>query len=144
MSGRDVCVQRPRFLLTQISIPIAVVLRCPFKISSTAVAVYLHRPMQYICIGPCSISALKSQCSGPIKSPHCIRSRTALSLLTHRIAFFRSPLIFLSSCHAELVSASVRGDVLEMARCEILKFVIEREQSQACLNYAEREQIEQR
>ena len=27
---------------------------------------------------------------------------------------------------------------------EILKFVIEREQSQACLNYAEREQIEQR
>ena len=69
---------------------------------------------------------------------------SVLSLPTHRIAFFRSPLIFLSSCHAELVSASVRGDVLEMARCEILKFVIEREQSQACLNYAEREQIEQR
>ena len=44
----------------------------------------------------------------------------ALHPLTHRIAIFRSPLIFLSSCHAELVSASVRGDVLEMARCEIL------------------------
>ena len=29
----------------------------------------------------------------------------------------------LSSRHAELVSASVRGDVLEMARCEILKQV---------------------
>ena len=28
-----------------------------------------------------------------------------------------------SFCHAELVSASVRGDVLEMARCEILKQV---------------------
>ena len=27
---------------------------------------------------------------------------------------------------------------------EILKFAIEREQRQACLNYAEREQIEQR
>ena len=35
--------------LCQISILTAVVLRCPFKISSTAVAVYLHRPMQYIC-----------------------------------------------------------------------------------------------
>ena len=34
-----------------------------------------------------------------------------------------SRLIFLSFCHAELVSASVRGDVLEMARCEILKQV---------------------
>ncbi|MBQ5721537.1 MAG: hypothetical protein IIV67_04545, partial [Bacteroidaceae bacterium] len=60
--------------------------------------------------------------------------RTALRFFAHRS----------SSGHAELVSASVRGDVLEMARCEILKFVIEREQSQACLNYAEREQIEQR
>ena len=31
-----------------------------------------------------------SQCGAPIKSPHCIRSRIALSLPTHRIAFFRS------------------------------------------------------
>ena len=49
--------------------------------------------------------------------------------------------------HAELVSASVRGEMLALyikACGEILKFVIEREQSQACLNYAEREQIEQR
>ena len=29
-------------------------------------------------------------------------------------------------------------------RGQILKFAIKREQSQACLNYAEREQIEQR
>ena len=58
-----------------------------------------------------------------VTAPHCLCHRTALSLLTHRIAFFRSLLIFLSSCHAELVSASVRGDVLEMARCEILKQV---------------------
>ena len=92
--------------------------------------------MQYICS------------EKPMRCPDKV---TALHSLTHRIVFvnaprcvFRSPLIFLSSCHAELVSASVRGDVLEMARCEILKFVIEREQSQACLNYAEREQIEQR
>ena len=53
----------------------------------------------------------------------CLDKVTALHPLTHRIAFFRSPLIFLSSCHAELVSASVRGDVLEMAHCEILKQV---------------------
>ena len=70
-----------------------------------------------------SLLLKKRQCGASIKSPHCIRSRTALSLPTHRVAFFRSPLIFLSSCHAELVSASVRGDVLEMARCEILKQV---------------------
>ena len=75
--SRDVCVQRPRFLLTQISIPIAVVLRCPFKISSTAVAVYLHRPMQYICS------------EKPMRWPDKV---TALHPLTHRIAFFRSPL----------------------------------------------------
>ena len=33
------------------------------------------------------ITSQKSQCGGPIKSPHCIRSRTTLSLPTHRIAF---------------------------------------------------------
>ena len=42
------------------------------------------------------------------------------------------------------ISASVRGEALILARSEILKFAIEREQRQACLNYAEREQIEQR
>ena len=49
-----------------------------------------------------------------------------------------------SKCHAEFSSASVRGEGVAKARCEILKFAIKREQSQACLNYAEREQIEQR
>ena len=44
--------------------------------------------------------------------------------------------------HAELVSASVRGEWTVKAHSEILKFAIEREQSQACLNYAERKQIE--
>jgi hypothetical protein len=44
--------------------------------------------------------------------------------------------------HPELVSGSVRGEGQEKARCEMLKFAIEREQSQACLNYAERKQIE--
>ena len=44
--------------------------------------------------------------------------------------------------HAELVSASVRGEGIVKARSEILKFAIEREQSQVCLNYAERKQIE--
>ena len=56
----------------QISIPIAVVLRCPFKISSTAVAVYLHRPMQYICS------------EKPMRWPDKV---TALHPLTHRIVF---------------------------------------------------------
>ena len=46
--------------------------------------------------------------------------------------------------HAELVSASHCEPLLTPSLGEILKFVIEREQSQACLNYAEREQIEQR
>ena len=46
------------------------------------------------------------------------------------------------SRHAELVSASVRGEGIVKAHSEILKFAIEREQSQACLNYAERKQIE--
>ena len=40
-------------------------------------------------------------------------TQTSLLLTAHRSSF----------CHAELVSASVRGDVLEMARCEILKQV---------------------
>ena len=70
------CTQRPRFLLTQISIPIAVVLRCPFKISSTAVAVYLHRPMQYICS------------EKPMRCPDKV---TALHPLTHRIVFANAP-----------------------------------------------------
>ena len=47
-------------------------------------------------------------------------------------------------CHPELVSGSVRGEGQEKARSEMLKFAIMQEQSQACLNYAEREQIEQR
>ena len=45
--------------------------------------------------------------------------------------------------HPELVSGSVRGERQEKARGEMLKFAIEREQRQACLNYAKREQIEQ-
>ena len=47
-------------------------------------------------------------------------------------------------CHPELVSGSVRGEGQEKARGEMLKFAIKREQRQACLNYAKREQIEQR
>ena len=50
--------------------------------------------------------------------------------------------VLLSFRHAELVSASVRGEGIVRARSEILKFAIEREQSHACLNYAERKQIE--
>ena len=46
--------------------------------------------------------------------------------------------------HPELVSGSVRGEGQVKARGEMLKFAIMQEQSQACLNYAEREQIEQR
>ena len=59
-----------------ISIPIAVVLRCPFKISSTAVAVYLHRPMQYICSK---------------KPMRCLDKVTALHSLMHRIVFANAP-----------------------------------------------------
>ena len=44
--------------------------------------------------------------------------------------------------HPELVSGSHRGQGQNKARSEMLKFAIEREQSQACLNYAERKQIE--
>ena len=89
MSGRDVCVQRPKFLLTQISIPIAVVLRCPFKISSTAVAVYLHRPMQYICSE---------------KPMRCLDKVTALHPLTHRIVFAHAPhCVFSFTAHCSLL-----------------------------------------
>ena len=42
------------------------------------------------------------------------------------------------------ISASHREPFLVFLRGQILKFAIKREQSQACLNYAEREQIEQR
>ena len=45
--------------------------------------------------------------------------------------------------HPELVSGSVSGEGQEKARGEMLKFAIEREQRQACLNYAKRKQIEQ-
>ncbi|MBQ2457617.1 MAG: hypothetical protein II275_05620, partial [Bacteroidaceae bacterium] len=54
----------------------AVVLRCPFKISSTAVAVYLHRPMQYICS------------EKPMRWPDKV---IALHSLTHRIVFVNAP-----------------------------------------------------
>ena len=39
------------------------------------------------------------------------------------------------------VNQGARSSLLK-ARCEMLKFAIEREQRQACLSYAEREQIE--
>ena len=47
-----------------------------------------------------------------------------------------------SKCHAELVSASGSEPFLVLLRGQILKFAVKREQSQACLNFAEREQIE--
>ena len=37
------------------------------------------------------ITSPKSQCGAWIKSPHCIRSRTALSLSPHRIVFAHAP-----------------------------------------------------
>ena len=46
--------------------------------------------------------------------------------------------------HPELVSGSHREPSLILFRGQMLKFAIKRELSQACLNYAEREQIEQR
>ena len=46
--------------------------------------------------------------------------------------------------HPELVSGSHREPPLILLRGQMLKFAIKRVQSQACLNYAEREQIEQR
>ena len=46
--------------------------------------------------------------------------------------------------HPELVSGSHREPILMLHRGQMLKFAIKQEQSQACLNYAEREQIEQR
>ena len=58
--------------------------KCPYISFLHAYAVNKSSPLK------CSISSQKSQCGAPIKSPHCIRSRTALSLPTHRIAFFRS------------------------------------------------------
>ena len=89
--SRDVCVQRPKFLLTQISIPIAVVLHCPFKISSPAVAVYLHRPMQYICSE---------------KAMRCPDKVTALHPFTHRIVFAHAPhCVFSFTAHCSLLIA---------------------------------------
>ena len=46
--------------------------------------------------------------------------------------------------HPEFSSGSHREPSLILLRGQMLKFAIKREQSQACLNYAEREQIEQR
>ena len=48
-----------------------------------------------------------------------------------------------SSRHAEFSSASHREPLPVPLRGQILKFAVKREQSQACLSYAEREQIEQ-
>ena len=48
-----------------------------------------------------------------------------------------------SSLHAEFSSASHREPLPAPLRGQILKFAIERAQSQACLSYAECEQIEQ-
>ena len=117
MSGRDVCVQRPKFLLTQISIPIAVVLRCPFKISSTAVAVYLHRPMQYICSEKPMRCLDKVTALHPlthrivfVTAPHCLCSRTALRFFVHRslLTAHCSPLIAHNSSLKPPQQSSVR------------------------------------
>ena len=44
--------------------------------------------------------------------------------------------------HAEFSSASHREPLLLLLRGQILKFAVKREQRKACLNFAEREQIE--
>ena len=65
--------------LCQISYFTAVVLRCPFKISSTAI--------EDIYFASCSISALKSQYFFSKKPMRCVGKVTALHSLTHRIVF---------------------------------------------------------
>ena len=45
--------------------------------------------------------------------------------------------------HAEFSSASHREPLLVLLRGQILKFALKREQGQACLNFAERVQIEE-
>ena len=45
--------------------------------------------------------------------------------------------------HAEFSSASHREPFLVLLRGQILKFALKREQGQACLNFAERVQIEE-
>ena len=98
LGGRDVCVQRPKRAHGVItsresreSHEFVLSLWRDWQYYCVARLRYLLQPLQYICIGPCSISALKSQCGAPIKSPHCIRSRTALSLSSHRIDFAHAP-----------------------------------------------------
>jgi hypothetical protein len=49
-----------------------------------------------------------------------------------------------SQSHPELVSGSHSEPFLEHHRGQMLKFAVKREQRHACLNFAEREQIEQR
>ena len=71
----------------QISIPIAVVLRCPFKISSTAVAVYLHRPMQYICSEKPFFALLRNRLYFAYESPF-ISQWIAFTLQRKRLSFF--------------------------------------------------------
>ena len=44
--------------------------------------------------------------------------------------------------HAEFSSASHREPFLVLLRGQIMKFAVKREQRKACLNFAEREQIE--
>ena len=61
----------------------AVVLRCPFKISSTAI--------EDIYFGPCSISALKSQYFSSKKPKHWPDKVSTLIWLTQRIVFANAP-----------------------------------------------------
>ena len=84
---------------------------------------------------PDKVTALHSltQHVASVHAPCCIRSRNALRFFAHHSSF----------CHAELVSASYREPLLFSVLGETLKFAIERAQSQACLSYAECEQIEQ-
>ena len=69
--------------LCQISYFTAVVLRCPFKISSTAI--------EDIYFGPCSISAVKSQYFSSKKPKHWTDKVSTLIWLTQRIVFANAP-----------------------------------------------------
>ena len=78
----------------------------------------------------------------------CPDKVTALHLLTHRIVFANAPhCVFSLTAHLPVMLNSflhLTRAFLVLLRGQILKFAVKREQRHACLNFAEREQIEQR
>ena len=74
----------------------------------------IHRSSFIIHRSP-FITSPKTQCGAPIKSPHCIRSRTVLYSLTHRIVLAHAP-----HCLCQCNVLRLEGTLIVMRVCKLI------------------------